>query len=175
MNEKKGVNVLKQKVQDALNQQIVREMFSSNLYLSMAAFYNEKNLAGFANWMHIQAQEEMQHALKFFDYIIDRGGKVVISEIKAPQSEWPDIKKPFADALEHEQLISQHINDLADLAISEKDHATSSFLQWFIDEQVEEEATTSEIVERLDLVGDSKGAMFMMDNELKSRQLGAEE
>lgn len=166
--------MIKDKIQDAINKQIVREMFSSNLYLSMAAYYKSINLNGFANWMHIQAQEEMQHALKFFDFVLNRGGMVKLGEIKSPKNDWSNPLEAFEDALEHEQMITQHINELADLAADEKDHATSSMLQWFIDEQVEEEATTGEIVERLRLAGDSKGSLFMLDAELKGRQIGTE-
>lgn len=162
--------MLKKVIEDAINQQIVREMYSSNLYLAMSAYFASINLKGFANWMHVQAEEEMMHALKFFDYVIDRGGKVKIGQIAAPPSEWESPLAAFEDALRHEQLVTGWINELADLAFSEKDHATSSMLQWFIDEQVEEEATTSEIVERLKLIGDSKGALFFLDNELKARK-----
>jgi ferritin len=167
--------MLKKVIEDAINQQIVREMYSSNLYLAMSAYFASINLKGFANWMHIQAEEEMLHALKFFDYVIDRGGKVKIGQIGAPPSEWESPLAVFEDALRHEQLVTGWINELADLAFAEKDHATSSMLQWFIDEQVEEEATTSEIVERLKLIGDSKGALFFLDNELKSRKSAPKE
>jgi len=162
--------MIKKVIEDAINQQIVREMYSSNLYLAMSAYFASINLNGFSNWMHVQAEEEMMHALKFFDYLIDRGGKVKIGQIAAPPSEWESPLAAFEDALRHEQLVTGWINDLADLAFNEKDHATSSMLQWFIDEQVEEEATTSEIVERLKLIGDSKGALFFLDNELKQRK-----
>ncbi|HOK14706.1 MAG TPA: ferritin [Candidatus Kapabacteria bacterium] len=162
--------MIKKVIEDAINQQIVREMYSSNLYLAMSAYFASINLNGFSNWMHVQAEEEMMHALKFFDYLIDRGGKVKIGQIAAPPSEWESPLAAFEDALRHEQLVTGWINELADLAFNEKDHATSSMLQWFIDEQVEEEATTGEIVERLKLIGDSKGALFFLDNELKQRK-----
>ncbi|MCX8054115.1 MAG: ferritin [Ignavibacteria bacterium] len=162
--------MIKKVIEDAINQQIVREMYSSNLYLAMSAYFASINLNGFSNWMHVQAEEEMMHALKFFDYLIDRGGKVKIGQIAAPPSEWESPLAAFEDALRHEQLVTGWINELADLAFSEKDHATSSMLQWFIDEQVEEEATAGEIVERLKLIGDSKGALFFLDNELKQRK-----
>ncbi len=165
--------MIKKTIEDAINQQIVREMYSSNLYLSMAAYYSTVNLKGFANWMHIQAEEEMIHALKFFDYILDRGGKVSIGNIAAPKNEWSSPEDAFSDALHHEQLVTGWINDLADLAFQEKDHATSSMLRWFIDEQVEEEATTSEILERIRLIGDSKGGLFFLDSELKTRVMTA--
>lgn len=161
--------MIKKTIEDAINQQIVREMYSSNLYLSMSAYFSSINLKGFANWMHVQAEEEMMHALKFFDYILDRGGKVVVGAIAQPKIEWSSPLEAFSDAIHHEELVTSWINELADLAFAEKDHATTSMLQWFIDEQVEEEATTGEIVERLKLIGDDKGGLFFMDNELKQR------
>jgi ferritin len=163
--------MIKESLQTAINEQIVREMYSSNLYLSMAAYYASINLNGFANWMRIQAEEEMIHALKFFDYVLDRGGKVNIGMITATPSVWAGYIQPFADALEHEQKITAWINDIADIAHTEKDYATMSFLNWFIDEQVEEEKTTGEILDRLRLAGDSKSSLFLLDNELKARKI----
>ncbi len=162
-------------MEKALNEQIVREVYSSHLYLAMASYYHSINLNGFANWMRVQAEEEMMHAMKFFDYIIDRGGRALIGEIKAAPSEWERPLAAFEDALSHEKLITQAINELADIAMEEKDHATMNLLNWFIDEQVEEEATTDEIVERLKLVADSNSGLFMMDTELKGRQPGTAE
>jgi len=161
--------MIKKSIEQAINEQIIREMYSSNLYLSMAAYFSSINLKGFANWMHVQAEEEMMHALKFFDYLLDRGGKVSLGKIEAPKVDWNSPLEAFEDAYHHEQLVTGWINDLADLAFTEKDHATSSMLQWFIDEQVEEESTASEIVEILKLIGDSKGGLFFLDNELKQR------
>jgi ferritin len=162
--------MIKKAVQDAINKQISREMYSSNLYLAMAGYYKSINLNGFANWMRVQAQEEMMHALKFFDYILERGGITQIGEIQAPPSKWDSPLTAFEDAYKHEQLVTEWINELADLAIKEGDHATGILLQWFINEQVEEEASASEIVERLRMAGDSKGSLFMLDSELKTRQ-----
>lgn len=162
--------MIKQTVQDAINKQITREMYSSNLYLAMAGYYKSINLNGFANWMRVQAQEEMMHALKFFDYVLERGGEVKIGEIPAPPSKWDSPLAAFEDAYKHEQLVTSWINELADLAIKESDHATGILLQWFINEQVEEESSASEIVERLRMAGDSKGGLFMLDSEMKTRQ-----
>lgn len=159
------------RMEEALNQQIVREMYSSNLYLAMSSYYHSLNLNGFANWMRIQAQEEMMHAMKFFDYIINRGGKALVGEIKKTPSEWSSPLAAFENAYEHEKLITQSINELADVADQEKDYATKNLLNWFIDEQVEEEANTSEIVDRLRLIADSKSGLFIMDTELKTRTL----
>lgn len=167
--------MMKEKVQDAINHQITKEMFSSNLYLAMSAYYHSINLNGFAHWMRLQAQEEMTHALKFFDYMINRGANVEIGAIAEPKMKWDNPLVTFEEALEHEQMITASINKLAEIAYDEKDYATSSFLQWFIDEQVEEEATTSEIVERLKMSEGAKGPLFMLDTELKQRQLSAAE
>jgi len=166
--------MIKKTMQDAINAQITREMFSSNLYLSMAGYFHGINLSGFAHWMRLQAQEEMEHALKFFDYLLDRGGTPAIGETAPPQTTWASPLDGFKAALAHEQKITGCINDLADLAIKEGDHATNILLQWFITEQVEEEATVEEIVARLELAGDSPGGLFFVDNELKTRALPAD-
>ena len=168
---KKEKEMFTKKMEEAINQQIVREMYSSNLYLAMASYFHSHNLNGFANWMRVQAQEETMHATKFFDYIISRSGKAKIGKIEGTPCEWESPLKAFEDAFEHEKFSTQSINDLADVALEEKDHATMNMLNWFIDEQVEEEANTSEIVDRLKLIADSKSGLFMMDNELKTRQL----
>lgn len=161
--------MIKESLQKAINQQIIREMYSSNLYLSMAAYYATINLNGFANWMRIQAEEELFHALKFFDFVLDRGGHVELDAIAAPQVKWNNAVTPFEDAFTHEQKVTAWINELMELAHQEKDYATISFLNWFVDEQVEEEKNTSEILDRLHLSGDSKASLFMLDNELKTR------
>lgn len=167
--------MITQVMQDAINKQISREFYSANLYLAIAAYYHSMNLNGFANWMRIQAQEEMQHGMKFFDYLLDRDGKVEIGTIDSPPTEWKSPLDAFENALEHEKTITKHINELADLAFEQKDHATSNLLQWFVDEQVEEEATTGEIVDRLKLAGDAKSPLFMLDSELKGRKPGQED
>lgn len=154
---------------DAINGQIVKEMFSSNIYLSMAAYFEDENFPGFANWMRIQSQEEMEHAMKMFDYLINRGAKPIIGQIDKPEDNWENPLHVFNDALAHEKKVTAWINELYELAIEDKDYATQSFLKWFIDEQVEEEASTTEIVERLKLVKDNPGGLFMMDRELGSR------
>jgi ferritin len=161
--------MIKDNMLNALNEQIAREMYSSNLYLSMAGYYQSINLPGFAHWMRVQAQEEMFHATKFFDYILNRGGKPKIAAIAEPQAEWKSALDAFDASFKHEQYISESINTLADIAIKETDHATLSMLQWFITEQVEEEANVSEIVEKLKLLGDFTAGIIMMDNELKAR------
>ncbi|HOV92200.1 MAG TPA: ferritin [Candidatus Kapabacteria bacterium] len=162
--------LLKQEIQEALNTQIIREMYSSNLYLSMAAYYSSINLNGFSHWMRLQAQEELVHSLKIFDFVLDRGGKVKIDQIPAPPSSWDNPIMPFEDSYKHEQLVSSYINEIQDLAFSMKDFATVSFLNWFANEQVEEEKDTNDILDRLHLAGDSKASLFLMDRELGTRQ-----
>lgn len=161
--------MMKDVIQDALNAQINREMYSSNLYLAMSAYYASINLNGFAHWMRIQAQEEMDHAMKFFDYMIDRGANVVIDKIDAPKLKWDSPLDAFEASFKHEQFISENINKLADIAIKENDYATNNLIQWFVNEQVEEEANVDEIVSRMKMLGGFEGGLFMMDNELKQR------
>ncbi len=161
--------MLKQTMQDAINQQIVREMFSSNLYLSMAAYFSSQSLNGFANWMRIQAQEEMTHALKFFDYLLARNSCPVIGTIESPQNTWKSPLEAFIDAYKHEQQITSWIYKLVELSLEEKDYATNSLLQWFVNEQVEEEDSTSIIVDKLKLIGHNTDGLFMLDNELGTR------
>ncbi len=161
--------MIKEKVQEAINSQIAKEMYSSNLYLAMSAYFKSVNLNGFANWMRVQAQEETFHAMRFFDYLIDRGGELKLARIDAPPMKWKNTLEAFTGALAHEQMITESINEIADIATQEKDFATISFLQWFINEQVEEEATAGEIVDRLKMAQDSAGALFMLDTELKAR------
>ncbi len=164
--------MLKEKVEAALNNQINKELYSSYLYLSMAAFFESQNFSGFANWMKIQSQEEYGHAMKIYNYILDRDGNVNLQKIEAPKGNWKSHLEAFEDALKHEQKVSKSIYDLVELSFSEKDHATNTFLQWFVNEQVEEESTSLKINERLKLTGDNKGALFMLDRELGMRASG---
>lgn len=163
--------MFKDSILNYLNAQLTREMYSSNLYLAMAGYFQSINLRGFAHWMRLQAQEEMTHAMKFFDYILDRGGIVKIDAISAPPFAWDSPLSAMESALLHEQMVTKHINELADLSIKEGDHATHIFLQWFVTEQVEEEANVLEIVDKLKLIGDWKGGLLMIDNELGKRTL----
>jgi ferritin len=161
--------MLSEKMEKALNEQIMWELYSSYLYLSMSAHFLSANLSGFANWMRVQAQEELVHAIKFYDFVNERGGRVVLQTIKAPPSEWTTPVSVFEDTLKHERQVTKRINDLVDVALKEKDHATNIFLQWFVTEQVEEEASAKEILEKLKLLGDARGGLFMMDRELAQR------
>lgn len=161
--------MLKKKMLKALNDQINAEMFSSYLYLSMEAYFQSISLTGFAAWMRAQVQEELMHGMKFYDFVNERGGKVTLEAIAKPDSSWASPLAAFNAILVHEQHVTSLINDLVDLAITEKDHATNNFLQWFVSEQVEEEASASEIVEKLKLIKDNPSGLFMMDAELGKR------
>jgi len=161
--------MLTQKVLDAFNKQINAELYSSYLYLSMAAYFESLSLSGMAQWMRIQAQEELIHAMKFFDFVNDRNGRVLLTQVDGPPTEWKGPLDAFQGVLEHEQKVTGLINDLVDLAAREKDHAAGTFLQWFVTEQVEEEASAQTIIDRLKLGGDSGVALFMLDGELGQR------
>ncbi len=163
--------MLDEKIQDALNRQLNAELFSSYLYVSMSAYFESINLKGMANWMRIQAQEEIQHALKFYNFINERGGRVLLTQIEGPKTEWDSPLTVFEDTCEHEAKVTGLINDLVDLAIKEKDHAANAFLQWFVTEQVEEEAIPREIADKLKLAGDNTSVLFMIDQELGQRAL----
>ncbi len=156
-------------MQDAINKQINREYFSSYLYLSMAAYFESAGLKGFSNWMRVQALEEMVHVMKFYDFLLQRGGTVTLLDIEAPQSKWTSPLNAFEYAYAHEQKVTGMINDLLTLSNSEKDHATANFLQWFVNEQVEEEASASEIAQKLKLISSSSEGLFMLDRELAAR------
>jgi len=162
--------MLNQTMQDAINDQIQAELYSSYLYLSMSAYYESLNLPGFANWMRLQAQEEAVHAMKFFDYVNDRGGRVKLLAVQAPPVDFESPVEPFKMAYEHEQLVTSLINNLYKLALEQNDFAAQSMLKWFIDEQVEEEKSALDIVEQLEFIGEHKIGLFMMDRELAGRQ-----
>ena len=161
--------MLSEKMQAAMNKQINAEFHSAYIYLSMAAYFEDKNLHGFANWMRIQTQEERDHALRFYNFIIERRGRVLLEPIEAVPTDWASPTAVFEAAFAHEQKISGMINDLMNLAVKEKDHAAASFLQWFVDEQVEEESNADGIVQQLKMVGDAGAALFLMDREMASR------
>jgi ferritin len=163
--------MLKPRIQEALNGQLNAELFSSYLYLSMSAYFDSQSLAGMANWMRIQDQEETIHAMKFFEFINDRDGRVLLTQIDSPKTEWTSPLNAFEEALEHERKVTQMIGDLVDLSLEEKDHAANIFLQWFITEQVEEESAAKTIVDKLKLVGDNPVALYMLDGELAQRTL----
>jgi ferritin len=161
--------MLSKRMEQALNDQINAEIWSAYLYLSMSAYFDSKNLPGFANWMKIQWQEELTHANKFFDYINERGGRVILQPINAVKTEWKDTLEVFQETLEHERHVSGLINKLADIAVEEKDHATNNVLQWFIKEQVEEEAVAEDIFNQLILIDGFGHGILMLDREFKTR------
>ena len=159
-------------MQDALNNQINEEFYSSYLYLSIAANFEEKKLKGFANWFKIQSQEEYGHAMKFYGFIVQTGGVVKLKQIEAPKTSWKSVMEAFKDTLAHEKKITGLIHKLVDLAMQSKDYATNNFLQWFVTEQVEEEATVEEILHKLEMIGDNKGGLYMLDREMGARTAG---
>lgn len=161
--------MISNKMNDALNAQVNAEMFSSYLYLSMSAWCNERSLSGFGNWMRIQAQEELFHGMKIYDYILERGGQVKLATIDQPSSEWASPLAVIEEVAQHEAKVTGLINDLMEVAIQEKDHASNIFLQWFVEEQVEEESSVGEVLERLKMIGDASAGMFAMDMELGKR------
>jgi ferritin len=161
--------MLKAKIEAAINDQINAELYSSYLYLSMSAYFESIDLKGFANWMKIQAQEELIHVGKFFDFVNERSGRVKLQPIAAPTIEWSSPIDAFKAAYDHECHITGLINKLVDLTREESDHATYNFLQWFVGEQVEEEATADSVVKQLKLVGDQGHGLFMIDRELAQR------
>jgi len=162
--------MLSKTMEEALNRQVNRELYSSYLYLGMSAYFETTNLKGFAGWMKIQSNEERNHAMKFYDYIIARQGKVVLDTIEAPRGKWTSAGKVFEEVYAHEQKVTGMIDALVDLAIKEKDHATFEQLQWFVKEQVEEETNAATITEKIKTVGDVPGHLFYLDHELAKRK-----
>lgn len=162
--------MLSKKMEKALNEQVNAEFHSAYVYLSLAAYFESRNLDGFGAWMVAQAAEEVEHAMKFYNYINSRGGRVLLTKVEGPKTEWPSPLEGFATALDHEKMISGRINNLVDLANKENDHASHQFLMWFVSEQVEEEESVGRIVEKLKLVGDSPNGLYMMDRELGARR-----
>lgn len=161
--------MLSQAVEQALNDQIQKEFHSAYIYLSMSAYFEAANLLGAAKWMRQQAGEEQDHAMKIFDFVNDRGGKVVLEAIGQPPADFDSPLAVFQAAFAHEQKVTQSIHDLYALALRENDYPTQVMLQWFIDEQVEEEKNASGIAAQLQMVGDSPAALLMIDRQLGSR------
>lgn len=161
--------MLTSKLLEALNNQINRELFSEYLYLGMAGYCYSIDLNGFANFFMVQAQEEHQHALKIYNYIYDRNGKVILKSLDAPKMEYNSIKEVFEETLKHEQAVTTAIHSLMELAIKENDHATVSFLKWFVDEQVEEELVVTKILNKFKLIGNEGAGLLFLDSELGKR------
>jgi ferritin len=166
--------MLNEKLESAINDQIQRELASAYIYLSMAAYFESKTLPGFANWMRIQFHEEQAHAMKFFDFVYDRGGTVKLQPIEGPPVDFKSPVEVFEITLGHEQKVTGHINDLYALAIEERDYPSQTLLQWFIDEQVEEEKNAGDILDMLKMVEGNPHALLMLDRELGARPIPAE-
>jgi len=161
--------MINEKMAQALNEQINAELYSAYLYISMAAYFESVNLPGFANWMRVQTQEELMHAMKIYDFVNERGGRVILKAIEQPPVEWKSPLAVFEATYKHEQKVTGLINELVNLAIEEKDHGTNAFLQWFINEQVEEEKSASDMVGKLKLIEANPEGMYMLDKEMGQR------
>ena len=161
--------MISKKMVKALNEQVNAEFFSAYLYLSMESYFKSLNLNGFANWMKVQTQEEVSHAMKIYEFINERGGRITLKAIDGPQTEWDSPLEVFKAVYEHEQKVTSLINNLVNLAIEEKDHATNTFLQWFVNEQVEEESSADDMVQQLKMMEKAPGGLFMLARELAQR------
>ena len=160
---------MNKKIMSAMNAQVNREFYAAYLYLALSAYYSSINLDGFASWMREQAKEEISHAMKFYDYIFERGGVVTLDAIEKPKLKLKGILEPFEAALAHEKKVTAWIYEIADLVYAEKDYASYSLIQWFIIEQVEEENNTSGICEKIKMIGNDKVALFILNKELSKR------
>ncbi len=161
--------MLSKKMEEALNDQVKWELWSAYLYLSMASYFESEGLMGFASWMKVQEQEEKFHGTKFYNFTFERGGRIKLQVLEAPENTWKSTTHVFEEALRHEQAVTARINNLMDLAIKEKDHATASYLNWFINEQVEEEASVMDVLNKLKLVDGNTAALYMLDKEMALR------
>ncbi|HHP7234338.1 MAG TPA: ferritin [Desulfobacterales bacterium] len=162
-----------ERLSTAINEQIKNELESYYIYLSMAAYFQSISLDGMAHYMRCQAHEEMAHAMKFFDHLIERGGRVVLQDLRQLKTEWSSPAEAFKDAYEHEQFISGKINELTTIAREEKDYAAEPMLAWFTEEQIEEEASAGKIVDHLEMISENKSALLMLDRELGQRAFPA--
>ncbi len=161
--------MISNKMEEALNGQVNAEMYSAYLYLSMESYFRSLNLSGFANWMRVQVQEELMHAIKIYDFVNECGGRVTLKAIEGPPTKWESPLAVFEAVYAHEQKVTGLINELVDLAIKEKDHATNTFLQWFVNEQVEEEDSADQVVQKLKMIKNDPGGLFLVDRELGQR------
>lgn len=165
--------MISEKMQNAFNDQINKELYSEYLYLAMKAYFSELNLQGFVNWFNVQVQEEHAHAMGMYDYLIERGGNVVLSAIDAPEIKGKTPVEIFEQVLEHEEFVTSRINALMDVAEEVKDRAALSFLDWYLKEQVEEESSVGGVLATLKLIGDDKKALLMLDKDLAARVFNA--
>lgn len=161
--------MISQKMQDSINEQVKNELYSAYLYLSMSSWCQSADLPGFANWMRVQAQEELFHATKFFDYVISQDGRALLLAVDQPPHDFEAPQKMFEEVLNHEKKVTGMIYKLVDQAIAEKDHATNTMLQWFVNEQVEEESNAKQVLQKIKRVGKDASALFMIDQELAAR------
>ena len=162
--------MLSKKIEDALNEQINAELYSAYLYLAMAAYFESMNLHGFANWMKCQTKEEFGHAMKIFDFVNECGNRVTLKNISEPPSKWKSPLAAFEASYKHEQLVTGRIGTLVNMALAEKNHAAANFLQWFVKEQVEEEASVADVVQKLKMTADSTTGQLFIDSELGKRK-----
>lgn len=161
--------MISKKMQEELNEQVNKEFYSAYLYLAMSAYCNTQGLPGFAHWMRMQYEEEIMHVTKMYDYILGQGGEVHLKAIDEPPTEFGSALEVFQSTLEHEQFVTSQINRLMDLSLQEKDYATQTFLQWYVTEQVEEEANVNDIIAPLRMVGEDKSGLMMIDQQLGQR------
>ena len=161
--------MINEKVAKVLIEQINKELYSAYLYLSMSAYFSNIGLLGFANWMRVQTQEEQAHAMFIYDFLINRGEKVILSPIDAPPNKWANALIVMEEVLKHEIFVTSLINNIITVAEENKDRATLSYMNWFIDEQVEEEANAQDIISKLKLIGDDKSALYLLDKDLSAR------
>jgi len=174
VGEGKGIAMIDKQLEGALNDQLNAELYSAYLYLSMSAYFEALNLKGFAHWMRVQAEEEQAHAMKFYEHLVDRGGRVQLQPIEKPPIEWDSPLAALEEVYRHEQKVTSLIHKLVNQAVEAKDHAVSNFLQWFVAEQVEEEASADEVVQKLKLLEKAPGGLFMIDRELAQRGTGGD-
>ena len=161
--------MVSKKLEEALNLQLNKELYSEYLYLSIRAWFLGRDLEGFGNWMDVQTKEEHVHAMKFYDFIVARNAKVTLTAIDAPPVDFTMVQQAFEYSLDHEKFVTKSINELMDLAIKESDHAAASFLKWFVDEQVEEESNFTKVLNKVKMAGESGPGLFMIDQELAKR------
>ena len=161
--------MINEKMEKAFLDQINKEFYSEYLYLSMKAYFSDLNLQGFVNWMDVQVQEEHAHAMGMYDYVIERGGRVILEAIEKPDTDWASPLEGFKTILKHEEYVTSRINALMDVAEETKDRAAMAFLDWYIKEQVEEEANVSGVLAQLEMIGEDKSGLFALDKELATR------
>lgn len=161
---------ISKKMQDAINVQMKNEYDNAFLYLSIASWFEQKSLKGFAHWNFVQYQEEQEHALKFYNYLLERQGEAIVDAVAKPQKDWNSVIDVFKDILAKEKETTENIYKLYEIALEEKDYTTQGMLKWYLDEQVEEEDNASTILEKLEMIGDSKSALVLLDKELGERK-----